>query len=286
MSLVYVAYLDYTKIPNLKCHKAAGSKISKMSNSEHSSNLQFMVYSFLVICCLGIVILIYFQLGAIIRRYEWFYLCPYLWLWVVIAVNFFTSVKLVYITDSDKSHDRLTKLPCFVEGLLLSVVTMYMQLLSWQLVFVFCGFILNPLRAFLFCIVIIVAVVCVLVLLAVIMKIVVIIIFQTGEHNRKHLKRIMHPPTVFMDNEKIPYIDIILMISLIMLLIYAHAYSVFIFQVNINSSNITLEELTKSIIPKVLLIVIAWFLPKLFLKPEKTWLMWWKYTGKTNTENM
>ena len=159
------------------------------------------------------------------------------------------------------------------------------------LAFSCCSFILTPVRAILYCVVIIVTVVCLVVLLAVIMKIIVILIsqtdkfkecFQTGNFKNRWLEKILHlHPNVFMNKKQF---DIILMISLIMLLIYAHAYSAFIFQININSSNKTLDEITKFIIPKVLLLVIAWFLPKLFLNPDKPWFIWWKYTGNTCVE--
>ena len=201
-------------------------------------------------------------------------------------------MRIVYVTDCNEKHNRLTTLPCFLEGLLLSIATATIQLLSWHLVFVFCSFILTPVRAILYSVVIIVTVVCLVVLLAVIMKVIFILIsqtgkfqecFQTGKFKTSWLEKILHlHPTVFMNNKKL---DIILMISLIMLLIYAHAYSVFIFQININSNNQVLDEITKFIIPKILLIVIAWFLPKFFLNPEKTWLIWWKYTGKTCIES-
>ena len=287
MSLIYVAYLDYTRTLNSKCGKTIST------DSGHPiSNVRFMLYSILVVCCLAIGLMIYFQLHAIIRNLEWFYLCPYIWLWILVAMNFSFSVKIVCLIDSNEKHDRLTTLPCFLEGLLLSIAVATMQLLSWHLVFVFCSFILNPVRAILYSVVMIVSVVCLVVLLAVIMKVIIILISQTGEFkecfqtgkfkNFAWLEEILHlHPTVFMKDKRI---DIILMISLIMLLIYAHAYSVFIFQININNSNQILNETIKFIIPKILLMMIAWFLPKLFLNPEKTWLIWWKYTGKTCIE--
>lgn len=113
------------------------------------------------------------------------------------------------------------------------------------------------------------------------MKVTVILIYQTklsDKHYIKWLKNYTREPVVLMEDKKFPYIDIIFMFSLVMLLIYAHAYSVFILQISIGSdTNETVEELAEFIIPKLFLIVIAWYLPHLFLKPEKTWWLWWVY---------
>ena len=289
MSIIYVAYLDCTRIKS-ECHRT--KTISNTSNSEHSiSNLRFMMYSILAVSCLAIGAITYFQVFAIVKNPEWFYLCPYVWLWVFIILNVVFSVRIVQVIDSDERHNRLTTLPCFLEGLLLSIATMTIQLLSWHLVFVFCSFVLTPVRAILYCVVIIVTVVCLVVLLAVIMKIIAILIsqtdkfkecYQTGNFKKCWLDNLLHlHPNVFMNKKKF---DIILMMSLVMLLIYAHAYSAFIFQININSSNQKVDEIMKLIIPKVLLLVIVWFLPKLFLNPDIPWCIWWKYTGKTYLE--
>ena len=141
----------------------------------------------------------------------------------------------------------------------------------------------KSLRAFLYSVVVIVSVICSVILLSVVMKVTVILIYQTKfpeKHTVVWLKEYVRRPVVLMNNENFPYIDIVFMFSLVMLVIYAHAYSVFILQINITSgTNETVEELTKVIVLKLFLIVIAWYLPKLFLKPEETWWIWWKYTG-------
>ena len=159
---------------------------------------------------------------------------------------------------------------------------MTVQLASWHLVFMLCGFVFNPLRAFLYSGVVIVTVICSIVLLSVVMKVTVILMYQTkfsDKHYIKWLKDYVREPVVLMEDKKFPYIDIIFMFSLVMLLIYVHAYSVFILQISIGSdTNETVEELAEFVIPKLFLIVIAWYLPHLFLKPEKTWWLWWVYS--------
>ena len=276
MSLVYVLYVDYT------------NKNKSSPLSDNSSNLRFMMCSFLMLSFPGNAAMMYFQLAAIIKNPEWFYLFPYICLWIFIIVNFFISVKIVYIIDHHEDRYRFTIAPPWLEGLFLGMVTMTVQLLSWHFVFMLCGFVLNPLRAFLYSVVIIVSVICSVILLSVVMKVTVILIYQakfSEKHTMAWLKEYVRRPVVLMNNENFPYIDIVFMFSLVMLLIYAHAYSVFILQINISSgTNETVEELTKVIVPKLFLIVIAWYLPKLFLKPEETWWIWWKYTGTKTKE--
>ena len=273
MSLVYVLYVDYTD--KNKLNDAA---------EKNSSNLRFMMCSVLVLSFLGNVIMVYCQMVAIIKNPEWFYLLPYVWLWIFIIVNFFISVKVVYIIEDNRANRfRFTKLQPWLEGIFLGMITMTVQLSSWHLVFMLCGFILNPLRTFLYSVVIIISVICCIVLLSVIMKVTVILIYQTKLSDMSWFQEHARRPVVLMEDDKFPYIDIVFMFSLVMLLIYAHAYSVFILQISISSgANETVEEIARVIIPKLFLIVIAWYLPHLFLKPEKTWWLWWKYTdGKT-----
>lgn len=240
--------------------------------------------SVLVLSFLGNAVMLYCQLVAIIKNPEWFYLLPYVWLWIFIIINFFISVKIVYIIKDDQANRCcFTKLPPWLEGMFLGTITMTVQLSSWHLVFMLCGFVLNPLRAFLYSVVIMVTLICSIVLLSVIMKITVILIYRTKVSDKKWFKEYVRRPVVLMEDKKFPYIDIVFMFSLVMLLIYAHAYSVFILQISIGSStNETVEEIARVVIPKLFLIVIAWYLPHLFLKPEETWWLWWKYTdGKT-----
>ena len=246
-------------------------------------NLQFMMYSFVLLCVFpAIPMMVYFQYSAVTRKQEWFYYYPYLWLLTCIGVNFFISVIVVYKIDNNKGHDRLTKLlPFWLEGILLWIVITTMQLLSWHLVFVFAGFILNPLRAFLHSLFITVAVICWILLLAILIKITVIIIFKCkGSKNYcSCCKGCTTWCSYILMGNTYSYMDIIVMISLLMLLICAFAYVVFIFEITISISNQlqTLDELTKSFIPNAFLIMIGWLLPKMFLDPKKMW----QYIKKT-----
>ena len=67
---------------------------------------------------------------------------------------------------------------------------------------------------------------------------------------------------------------IVLMGCLITLLTFAGGFSVFIFHISITSKHPTLDELTKSIIPKVFLIIIIWLLYNIFLNSNRTGDLW------------
>ena len=81
-----------------------------------------------------------------------------------------------------------------------------------------------------------------------------------------------------MDKIKDEHIDeikgIALMGCLITVLTFAGGFSVFILHISITSEHPTLDELTKSIIPKVFLIIIIWLLYKIFLNSNRTGDLW------------
>ena len=191
-----------------------------------------------------------FQLQVIAFTTKWFYLVPYMWLLILILINFGISLKMVSMI---KDNYRLTKLPSRLEGILLGIFTMTMQLLSWHLVFVFYGFILNPLRAFLYSMAILVSVVCLIILLAVVLKISSCI----WRSRCKNIDLDARRDDTGGESERS---KIIIMLSIVMLLIYTYTYCLFILHINISNNNETLDVLTKSLIPKIFLIIITWFL--------------------------
>ena len=76
-----------------------------------------------------------------------------------------------------------------------------------------------------------------------------------------------------------------LMLSLIALLTFIGAFTVFILHISISSDHPTLDELTKSLIPKIILILIIWLLFHIFLNPKKAgkfWLLPKLYTDSIN----
>lgn len=152
----------------------------------------------------------------------------------------------------------LTTCKPWVESVLLWKVNMTMQLVSWHLVFVVCGFVLNPLRAFLYSMVMIVAVVCFIVFVAIIIKFICTVICN-GNATSDNLAV----------NNTFHCVDLVVMLSLTMLLICAYAYIVFVLHISITVSNQTVDEIIKSIIPNAFLIINAWLLPKMFLDPKK-----------------
>ena len=88
--------------------------------------------------------------------------------------DYFSSLSAAY--KLKYSGVQLFNVPFWVEGTLLWIVCMTVQLLSWHLVFVSGGLILNPLTASLYCVAIISAVVCFAVLFATVIKMILIII--------------------------------------------------------------------------------------------------------------
>ena len=62
--------------------------------------------------------------------------------------------------------------------------------------------------------------------------------------------------------------DIAVIFSMIMLLLCAFAYIAFIFQISITINNQTVEDVLKSVIPNLFLMMIIWLLPKVYLDPN------------------
>ena len=246
-----------------------------------SRNMKYITMSFFIICAVGIAAMLAFQVIAFTTK--WFYLVPYIWLLILIFVNFGISLKMVSMIEDDY---RLTKLPFRLEGILLGMFTMTMQLLSWHLVFVFYGFILNPLRAFLYSMAMLVTVVCLIILIAVILKILSLI----WRYRCKIIDMDARRDDTGGESERS---KIIIMFSIVMLLIYTYTYCLFILHINISNNNETLDALMKSLIPKIFLIIITWFLYNMLLNPKKKGKHWllakmfmdpmeiWKHKEKT-----
>ena len=218
------------------------------------------MYSGVILCIPASGAMTYFQLCSFFGKHVWCYNYPYYLLWTSIILYIYTAKELVDKAERDDNRDRLTNFKPSKEGLLLWIVNMTMQLLSWHLVFVVCGFALHPLRAYLYTMVIIVTAVCLLILVAIIIKLIC-----TINCNKNHTM-IDHSNA---SGNNLPHgVDTIIMLSLIMLLICAFAYIVFIFQISITINNQTIADITQSIIPSVFLMIIAWLLPKLYLDPK------------------
>ena len=232
---------------------------STMSNP----NLKYMMYSLLATCIPASIMMVYFQHKVITGKYEWFYRFPYLSLWMSIVVYFYISVIIVTRVEEDNDHDRLTKsVAPWLEGIFLWIVSTTMQLLSWHLVFVVYGFILNPLRALLCSLMMIHAVVCCTVFLAVIIK-----TFCTICTTCKRNGTSNDSPNGSVNNNTSHCFHIAVMSSIIMLLICGFAYIVFIFHISITVNDLTIEDITKSIIVSAFMMIFTWLLPKIYLDP-------------------
>ena len=190
------------------------------------------------------------------RKYEWHWSYSYSFyiMWMSIALYLYSAKSIIDNVEKDDNHSRLTPFKSWKEGILLWIVNMTAQLLSWHVVFVVCGFILNPLRAFLYSMIIIVAVVCLVVFGATVIK------FVCSCKRNATLDDSV--------NTLVNKYDIAVIFSLTMLLLCAFSYVVFIFQISITINNQTVEGILKSIIPNLCLIVIAWLLPKVYLDPN------------------
>lgn len=252
---IFSTYLEYTK---------------RAHNSTNGTRNSAIMCSFITVCILGIAVMGTFQIiilkVTVDKADEWFYFVPYGWLCLLIVLNIIVSLIM---TRKTHKNERLTKSNYFwIEFILLVLFTLSMQLLSWHLVFVLYGFILVPLRAFLYCAATAITVICFIMLLAMVFQViysVCIPIYQCIEmFNRCSYTRFNRSGIT----------NIPLMLSLIMLLIYIYTYCVFILHIIISSSNQTVEELTKLVIPKVLLLMTIWLLYTMLWNPEKGGKYW------------
>ena len=216
-----------------------------------------MISSAVVICIPANIAMIYFQVRSLhMRKHEWHWSYSYSFyiLWMSIALYLYSGKCIIDNVEKDDNHRRLTPFKRRKEAFLLWIVNMTAQLVSWHLVFVVCGFILNPLRAFLYSMIIIVAIVYLVVFGATVIK------FVCSCKRNATLDDSV--------NTLVNKYDIAVIFSLTMLLLCAFSYVVFIFQISITINNQTVEGILKSIIPNLFLMVIAWLLPKVYLDPN------------------
>lgn len=234
-------------------------------------NILILKICFAIICLMGIIGMMIAQIKAINLKPEWFYIVPYVFLLLFIAVSFPVSILVAYKAKPAK----VTKARQCGEGFLLGIVTMAIQLVSWHLVFVFYGLILNPLRAFVYSVVTVISIFCLVIIPAALFKLMWLIFKIITPQCKRKCKCGGYD---CKDCEKICllFIDLCIMISLVMLLLFAGAFSIFILHISISSNHPTLNELLKSVIPKILLVVITVVLLKIFLNPKtvkKYWLL-------------
>jgi len=316
----YIQFLDdqYKKNKNKELDAEVeameeGQSLDNKPFTPPNDNIRYLAISALIICAPANAIMVFFQVSALRRKYEWFYFYPYIWLWILIIYKLFTSMSTAYKLKYSKV--QFFYAPSWIEGTLLWIACMTVQLLSWHLVFVSGGLILNPLRASLYCVIILTAVICFMVLLATVIKMIFIIIISCviilkhrqdntdidklnmdiwkipkqmqnicamlfgcaamwkQKDNSKMKVKFMCVPMPVSLQDKFPFINITILISLVMLLLYVCAYGVFVLQVNISGNmqkgGKLLDEVIKLIVPKLFMIALAWFATKLFLSPQK-----------------
>ena len=309
--LILFTHLDYIKnkiIPNQENPPPKNSPPKKSPPKNSPDNTKnsslsilkfYLMFSFVVICCLGVAAMMYFQISAFKGRIlnQYYYLAPYICLWII-AIG-----SLIFVTIMIMHNGCTWK--CMLKCTVLGLGTMTMQLLSWHLVFVLYGLILNPLRAFLYSVAIIIAVLWAIFTLAFLSRIINYITCQVfsrityliigcvsfifylceltvyifgctniccncGDICGALINKIKGIVCKHIDELK----GIALMGCLITLLTFAGGFSVFILHISITSEHPTLDELTKSIIPKVFLILIIWLLYNIFLNSNRTGELW------------
>ena len=239
---------------SVRSNSSTRSNSSSRSNSE-SLNLKYLMSGVVVICIPANIAMIYFQVRSLsVGRYEWSYNYSFYILWLSIIVYLYPAKSIIAKVKMDNTRNRLTSIGPKKEGVLLWIVNMTVQLVSWHLVFVVCGFILNPLRAFLYSMLMIVTIVCLVIFVAIIIK----LIYSCKRNEVSN----------DFANALVNKYDIAVIFSMIMLLLCAFAYIVFIFQISITINNQTVEDILKSIIPNLFLMMIIWLLPKVYLDPN------------------
>ena len=280
-----------------------GQSSNKKSFIPAHNNVCYLITGALITCVPGSAVMVFFQVSGLQQKHEWFYFYPYIWLWFLIIVKFFTT-----ITTAHGLGMQLFNVPRWIEGTLLWIACMTIQLLSWHLVFVLGGLILNPLRASLYCVVIISGVVCTMVLLATITKILFIMItisiiilkpqdtdcstilkrmqimctllFHCADMRNKMDRAKMDVSSKFLCvrmpfslQDKFPFVNITILFSLVMLLVFMFLYGVFILQANVSGNmqmgGKLLDEVIKLIVPKMFMVVLVWFATKLFLSQQR-----------------
>ena len=75
-------------------------------------------------------------------------------------------------------------------------------------------------------------------------------------------------PNGSVNNNTSHCFHIAVMSLIMMLLICAFAYIVFIHQISITVNNLTIEDITKSIIVSAFVMIFTWLLPKIYLDPK------------------
>ena len=288
---ILFAYLDYITSKEQENDTQNQPEAPARPDAKKSSFRTFkyhLMFSFLVICCLGIAAMMRFQIYAITneRKIQKFYMIPCIILWFMVLINLIILARMIIVEDKEKGYKI-----CLLKFTIYGIGTITMQLVSWHLVFVLYGLILNPLRAFLYSVAIIIAVLwCIifLVLLSMIFRISNILGKLMGKileyilwaiYSCIELPGIKH--CIFCLRVSFCYSltghhqkkdrvkTIVLLFSLMALLTFIGAFTVFILHINISSGHPTLDELTKSLIPKIFLVLIVWLLLNIFFHSNK-----------------
>jgi len=119
-----------------------------------NKSIKYLTASSITVCTVANITMILLQFSALQKKYKWFYVYPYIWLWALVVYKFFTSMSVVHKLQFSQARFFKDDVPAWIEGLILWTGCVTIQLLSWHLVFILIGSVYNPLRAFLYCVVI------------------------------------------------------------------------------------------------------------------------------------
>ena len=201
-----------------------------------------------------------FQMAAFNRGGPWYYVAPYCWLWVLIIIQFITSLFLIYKHMSRRERPRqqqhIYQNPYFwLQGFALWIVLMTALMLSWHAVFIMLGFILNPFRALILTVIYAIGVICAVIMFTVMFSFCQLIY----QYIRARKSRV--------------YLAAIYLLLMISILTFIISYISFMFRINIGSENAlgssSLIEWANNLLPPLFLLVLTWFLRKLMRLPNK-----------------
>ena len=228
--------------------------------TEETGDFFPFILGLVVACICGNITMLLFQMAAFNRGGPWYYVAPYCWLWVLIIIQFITSLFLIYKLMSRRErprrHQHIYQNPFFwLQAFALWIVFMTVLLLSWHAVFIMLGFILNPFRALILTVIYTIGTICAVIMFTVVFSSCQLIYqYVRAKKTRVYLAAIY----------------LLLMISILTFII---SYISFMFRINVGSDNVlgssSLIEWANSLLPPLFLVTLTWFLRKLLKLPNK-----------------
>ena len=235
------------------------NKAQKKTNESNEDLLPF-VLGFITTCILGSIVMLLFQMAGFNKDDPWFYIIPYSWLWTLVVIQFIASLLLTHNSMSTRSNPKKKKhhfwRPLFwLQCISLWIVFTTALMLSWHLVFIMLGFILNPFRALILTLIFTTGIICNVLLLSIIFSFCQLI-YQCFKAKKYHV-----------------YFALVYFIVMIAIVIFIISYISFMFRINIGDESIvgtgSLTDWINHILPPLFLLILIWLLQKLLKLPSK-----------------